>query len=108
VNGPYSLSVRILLVLAAIAVVVAFGLALLVSPMGSLEQAIARANHLALVGLQDFFRAQTPGWVWTAIMLPILARPSWLLPLSVALLSGGAAFSLATRTPPGRSQRRRG
>lgn len=96
------------MVLAAVAVVVAFGLALLVSPMGSLEQAIAHTNHLALVGLQDFFLAQTPGWVWTAIMLPILARPSWLLPLTVALLSGGAAFSLATRAPPGRSQRRRG
>ena len=105
---PFSLGVRVLLVLAAVGMVVAFGLALLLSPTISLGQAIATVNHTTLVGMQDFVQNQAPAWVWTMIMLPILARPSWLLPLAAALLCGGVAFSLATRAPPSRSHRRRG
>ena len=93
--------------MAAIAVVVAFGLALLLSPTISLAQAITAMDHLTLVGIQNFFETQAPAWVWTMIMLPILARPSWLLPLATALLCGGVAFSLATRQAPTRSHRRR-
>ena len=107
-TGPFSIPVRILLVLAAIAIVIAFSLALLLSPATSLEQAIARTSQATLVAIQSFFQTQTPRWVWTAIMLPILSRPSWLIPLATALLCAGAAFSLATRPAPSRTHRRRG
>ena len=107
-TGPYSFPVRILLVLAAIAIVIAFGLALLLSPTTSLEQAIARTAPATLVTIKTYFQTQTPPWIWTAILLPILTRPSWLVPLATALLCAGAAFTLATRPAPSRSHRRRG
>ena len=104
----YSTLVRVLMVMSAISLVVAFGLALLVSPSLSLGAAVSRADHQLLVTLQDSLRQASLDWVWTAFVLPLIARPSWLLPLSLAVLSGGAAFSVATRPPATRPHRRRG
>ena len=104
----YSTSVRVLMVLAAVALVVAFGLALLLSPGTSLGAALSRANHQILVTMQDALRSASMGWLWTGLVMPLLARPSWLFPLMVAVLCGGGAFSLASRRPATRTHRRRG
>ncbi len=104
----YSTSVRVLMVLSAAALVVAFGMALLLSPDTSLGAALSRANHQFLVNLQDSLRNASMGWVWTWLAMPLLARPSWLFPLTVAVLCGGGAFSLASRPPVTRTHRRRG
>jgi hypothetical protein len=108
VTLQYSTSVRVLMVLSAVALVVAFGLALLLSPGTSLAAALSRANHQFLVNMQDTLRSASMDWLWTGLVLPLLARPSWLLPLTVAVLCGGGAFSLASRPPATRTHRRRG
>ena len=104
----YSTSVRILMVLSAAALVAAFSLALMLSPGTNLGAALSRADHQLVVNLQDTLRDASLGWVWSGLVLPLLARPSWLLPLSLAVLSGGGAFSLASRPPATRTHRRRG
>ena len=104
----YSTLVRVLMVLSAISLIVAFGLALLFSASLSLGAALSRADHQLLVTIQDGLRGASLEWIWTGLILPLTARPSWLVPLSLAVLSGGAAFSIATRPPAARPHRRRG
>lgn len=104
----YSTPVRVLMVLSAVALVVAFGMALLLSPGTSLGVALSRANYTLLVTLQDALRGASMGWLWTWLIMPLLARPSWLFPLTVAVMCGGGAFSLASRPPATRTHRRRG
>lgn len=104
----YSTSVRVLMVLSAAFLVTAFGMALLLSPGTSLGVALSRADHQLLVNLQDILRGASLGWLWTGLVVPLLARPNWLLPLTIAVLCGGGAFSLASRPAPTRPHRRRG
>ena len=104
----YSTSVRVLMVLSAVALVGAFGLALLLSPGTSLGAALSRADHQLLVNLQNGLHTASMDWMWTGLVMPLLARPSWLFPLTVAVLCGGGAFSLASRPRATRTHRRRG
>ncbi len=103
-----STSVRVLMVLSAAFLVAAFVMALLLSPGTSLGTALSRADHQLLVNLQDTLRGASLGWLWTGLVVPLLARPSWLLPLTVAVLCGGGAFSLASRPAATGPHRRRG
>lgn len=103
-----SISVRVLMVLSAAFLVAAFGMALLLSPGTSLGAALSRIDHQLLVNLQDTLRGASLGWLWTGLVVPLLARPNWLLPLTVAVLCGGSAFSLASRPATARPHRRQG
>ena len=45
-------------------------------------------------------------WAWTGMAMPLLQRPAWLPPASLALLAAGLALSLPGRKTPHRSRRR--
>lgn len=88
---------RILAVLAAICLVGAFALSMLVGTMTSLARLISMINHDFLVAVQDGVRADLSAWAWNAVCVPLLARPSWLPLLGLALIFGGAALTISSR-----------
>jgi hypothetical protein len=102
------LAARVLWVLSAACMVASFTLALLLPPSLTLASLVARADHMALVRLQDFVRGHVSDWAWTSVLLPLLARPDWLLPLALGLVFAGLAVSVASRPGATRANRRRG
>ena len=99
--------VRILAVGSAALLVLAFALAIMLPPEMPLIQAIAVLDQGWLVSLQDLVRERVSAWAWMNVAVPLLLRPVWLLPAALALVTGGAAVTLSTRSGPARSRRRR-
>ena len=102
-----TLAVRVLTVLAAAFFVLAFSLALLLSPDTSLAEMLAVIDHRVLAGVQGVVRARVSDWAWAQMVYPLLVRPCWLLPAAAGLVVGGAAVTLANRRGAPRSRRRR-
>lgn len=99
--------VRVLAVLTASFLVLAFALAVTMPPMVTLAQLITRWRPGAMAGLESSALRVFPDWVWGRVAMPLLARPCWLLPVDLALVLGGIATTLALRrTRP--AERRRG
>ncbi len=98
---------RILAVLAAAAFVVAFAIATLLPSMSSLAQLVARDDPRVLVALHDAVAAHGSAWMWNNLVLPLLLRPAWLLPVTIGVLCAGGATTLASRAGIPRSHRRR-
>lgn len=101
------IAVRILAVISAWFLVVAFALAIMLPTGMTLVQALAVLNHDLLVTLQDLIRLHVSEWCWLNMAVPVLLRPVWLLPAALALVTGGAAVTLSNRGGPARSRRRR-
>ena len=99
------LTERILAVLAAMSLVVAFALANLFPATLPLSQLISMIDHPLLLWLQDGVREHLSEWTWQALFLPILQRPAWLLPLVIGVLFGGASLTVASRRRSSRSPR---
>ncbi len=101
---------RTLSVLAAALLVLAFTLASILPPFTSLGEVIANYDHALLLWLRATFEARFPGWLWTQIVVPLLLRPVWLLPLSFGLVFVGLSVTMASRNKKGkglaRSRRR--
>lgn len=101
---------RTLNVLAAAMLVLAFALASMLPPFTSLGEVIANYDHPLLIGLRATFDARLPGWLWTQVVVPLLLRPVWLLPLSFGLVLIGLSVTMASRNKKGkglaRSRRR--
>lgn len=106
--APLPFSARLLWVLAAICLVASFTLALLLPPSLPLAELIARMDHGALVRLQEFVRAHFSDWAWTGLVLPLLTRPDWLVPLALGIVLAGMAVSLGSRSGQTRADRTRG
>ena len=90
-------SVRILSVLAASFLVLAFALAVTLPPMATLSQVIGRWRPGGVAGMEAFFLANLPDWMWGSVAMPVLARPCWLLPVDLAIVCGGIAITIALR-----------
>ena len=99
------LTERILAVLAAICLVLAFALANLFPATMPLSQFISMVNHPLLLWLQDGVRDHVSEWAWQALFLPVLLRPAWMLPLVIGVLFGGASLTAASRRRGSRSPR---
>lgn len=84
---------RIFAILAAICVVGAFAIALLYPPMLTLGRLISQIDHQSLVAAQEWIRDQCGDWTWMNLCVPLLARPAWLLPLTLSLVFGGLALT---------------
>ncbi len=97
---------RIFAILAAVMIVVSVGLATLgprPEDLGPLLAQIDPGLPLALkVRVIDWFGE----WSWSNLVLPILVRPGWLLPLCVSIVSIGAFLSVSGPNTPRRSRRR--
>ena len=98
---------RILAVLAAAFLVVAFALATMLPPDLPLGQALAMVNHGWLVSFQDAIRINLSEWAWLNMVVPLLVRPVWLAPLALGLVAGGASLTLSSRRGPARPRRKR-
>jgi len=90
-------AVRVLSVLAAAALVLAFALAVTLAPMASLAQLITRWNPTGVAGLESWVLRTLPDWIWTRGLAPVLGRPCWLLPVDFALICAGLAATIALR-----------
>ncbi len=99
-------SVRILSVLAASFLVLAFALAVTLPPMATLAQVITRWRPTGVAGLEAFMVANLPDWVWSGVAMPLLARPCWLLPVDLAIVFGGIATTIALRRARAPERRR--
>ena len=72
-----------------------------------LGQAVAAVDYGGLAALQDAVRKGIPDWLWLNLVVPMLVRPVWLLPVAMGIVTGGVAVTLATRRSAGRSRHRR-
>ena len=100
-------TVRVLSVLAASALVLAFTLAITLPPSATLAQLVMWWSPHGLAGLESFMLRNLPDWAWRSVVVPMLTRPCWLLPVDVALVCGGIAVTIVLRR--GRTaERRRG
>lgn len=99
-------SVRILSVLAASFLVLAFALAVTLPPMATLAQVIGRWRPGGVAGMEGFMLATFPDWAWHGVAVPLLARPCWLLPVDLAIVFGGIATTIALRRARAPERRR--
>jgi hypothetical protein len=96
---------RVLAVLAAVFLVVAFALANLMPITLPFSELMSMMDHAALLALQDGVREHISEWVWRALFLPVLTRPCWLLPLVIGVVLGGVSLTVASRRRASRSPR---
>ncbi|MBV9654796.1 MAG: hypothetical protein JOZ42_09565 [Acetobacteraceae bacterium] len=88
---------RILAVLAAILLVGAVALATLSPPDMPLGQLLFLANHDALQNAEAVIDHYASHWLWSWACVPLLVRPTWLLPAMLGILCAGLSTSLASR-----------
>jgi len=100
---------RIFTILAAALLVAAFALLVLPPDGMSLVQALAGMTQDApeqfLEQLQHAVTASLGNFAWVKLLVPLLVRPVWLVPLALGLFSAGIAVSTL---PPAESPRRTG
>lgn len=99
-------SVRVLSVLAASFLVLAFALAVTLPPMATLAQVITRWRPGGVAGMEAFMLANLPDWMWGRVAVPVLARPCWLLPVDLSIVFGGIAVTIALRRARAPERRR--
>ncbi len=100
-------AVRVLAVLAAASLVLAFALATMLPPTATLEQLVTHLDENGMAGLEAFVTGVLSSWTWQRVALPVLARPCWLLPVDFALVFSGIAATLVLRRSRS-AERRRG
>jgi hypothetical protein len=100
---------RIFTILAAALLVVAFALLVLPPDGMTLVQALAGMTQDApgqfLEQLQRAVTATLGTFAWVKVLVPLLVRPVWLVPLALGLFCAGIAVSTL---PPAESPRRTG
>jgi len=98
---------RILAVVSAVLLVIAFALAVLLPPLTTLGRAISTVNHGWLVSLQETVRNGISEWAWLHLAVPLLVRPAWLVPAGLGMVAGGLALTVSSGRGASRSHRRR-
>ena len=101
------IAIRTLTVLAAICLVGAFALGTVMPPFTSLAELIANADHSVLVWAKDFADQNLPRWLWLDIVVPVLLRPCWLLPLTGGVVFLGLSLTLRNGRGKGVARTRR-
>jgi len=97
---------RILSVLAAVCLVAAFTAATVLSPTESLATWIAEHDHALLVGMQGIIQGHS-NWLWHWVVVPVLERPVWLLPVMFGMVFLGVVVTLGSRKGVPQQHRRR-
>ena len=101
------IATRVLTVFAAICLVGAFALGTVMPPFTSLAELIANADHSVLVWTKEFADRNLPQWLWLDIIVPVLLRPCWLLPLAAGLVFLGVSLTLRNNRGKGVARSRR-
>lgn len=97
---------RVLSVLAAFFLVLSVALATFGPRQIVLGQALLWVDKDVPEGLHRWLDLTLGAWAWSSVILPLFARPVWLVPTSLALICGGLALSLSGRKSTHRSHRR--
>lgn len=96
------MAARIFMILAAVLLVAAVGIAAL-TPLGlTLSQGLLEFDRHSLTWLSGHSTA----WIWTWIETPFLLRPLWLLPAGAGVVCAGIATSFNIRKPSPSRRRR--
>ena len=98
---------RILAILSAALLVGAVAVALLGPPGLPLGQALLQLDHTLLDVMRSAVERISAPWIWTEIVLPVLARPAWLPPAALGLICGGLSLTLPVGRRTERSRQRR-
>ncbi len=93
-RGGKQVLARVLAVLAAGALVGAFALATMLPPMTSLAELVGMLDNRTLIALPQIVRGSAGEWAWRWLVLPVLMRPVWLLPMACGVVLGGLAITL--------------
>ncbi len=97
---------RTLAVLAAIMLVCAAALAMIGPRAVSLGRALANWDARAEETLKGWTLSVFGPWVWSDMVVPLLARPAWLLPASLGIVFVGLSLSVSYCNAASRSHRR--
>ncbi len=97
---------RALAVFAAVMIVVSVALGTFEVHPRALGEFLAAIDANLLSGVQVFIVRWFGDWAWNALAIPLLRRPAWLPPASLALLTIGLALTLSGRKTATRSRRR--
>jgi hypothetical protein len=100
-------ALRVFAVLAAALLVTAVALGSMLPPDEPLSQVFAELDGTLLPALQSFELRHLGGWMWQDVTVPLLVRPSWLMPLALGILCVGAVTTLNWLKTPSRPRRRR-
>ncbi len=96
---------RIFTVLAAALLVVTFGLIVLAPYDMPLVQGVTAFDPALLERAHDLIERWLGHAVWAVVVTPVLARPIWLIPLSLGMVCVGVATT--TNGPPATHRTRR-
>jgi hypothetical protein len=88
---------RILAVMAAVLLVAAVALATLSPPDMPLGQLLFLADHAAVHKAETLVEHLSSPWMWNWGFVPLLVRPTWLVPAMLGIVCAGASMSLASR-----------
>ncbi len=97
---------RILAVLAATLLIGAFALVTLAPLDMTLADALYELDPTVLLRLQHAVMSHLGRGPWQILAVPLLVRPTWLLPVALGLVCVGGAISIAT-PPSARTRQRR-
>jgi hypothetical protein len=100
------IAARILSVLAAAFLVMAFAVATFWPPDTPLKDLLGMIDSGWVPAMQAFVQKAMSPWIWTNLALPVLERPGWLPPTAIGLIFFGGAVNLSgprgSRTRPRR------
>jgi hypothetical protein len=97
---------KIFSIAAALLLVGAFALATLGPPDQTLGQLLADLDATFVQTIREWSGREGLPWLWGRVMLPLLVRPSWLVPACLGLVCVGGAASTRSKDAP-RGQHRR-
>ena len=87
------LAARLFTVLAAVTGVGAIAIAALMPFDDTLADALVMVRPDAI----DWLQSHTMPWLWHNVETPLLVRPTWMIPMMLGVLFGGAATSVSLR-----------
>ncbi len=93
-------------VVAAVLLVGSIALASLVPADTNLRQAINAMDGMAIEHAQHAFVGVFGRGFWEAMLVPLLVRPVWMIPVCLGLICVGAAVTALTQASPRPKQHR--
>lgn len=97
---------RVFAVLAAILLVGSVALVALMPADSSLGQALRDLTGTAPDRALGLFSTGLPRTLWEAVIVPVLVRPVWLVPVSLGLICVGGTLTALSHASPRTKQRR--
>lgn len=93
--GRRNIAAKIMAAIGALSLVASFAMATLLRPFLSLGQLIMSIDQPILLAWDHAERTGVSLWLWGNIVVPLLLRPSWLIPTMLGIVCVGAAAQLA-------------